>query len=462
VSTDIENMLRESLTAAATATPATPDPWTGFAARERTHRRSRRTRLAVAAVAVVAAVGVQTNVLPLPGWAPGIAVAGGPTALTGSPARGSLAADRAWQRGMRRVVKDVEDPGELWRVDNRDKIRFVYAGDVAGRRLALMLVPLRFGFLTDSMLTWYEGPAGAAPGQMTDAARVDRGETVVTYAETADDRAGLAIIVAPAGSTVSISAGFSYSAAGRVEHTAPVVSAPGSGVGVLTLPPQPAAPGITGTVTQDGRTLYRGPLAGGWSGTSDISAVPDAVIGAALGDRTFDRAMLREWVSGSLSDARLPAEGTAVAVRWTGTVDGQAAALYTLQPRNGGVLAYAVHGAGDNSRQDLRLLLPAAGVTRRAIAWRMRAPGRDDRTGQVVVVAPPGATRVDLVVAGRAATAVPLDAGGAGRVTLAPDATASVIAYAADGSRMSATPVPPFETDGGGLPGDTPKTRIVP
>ena len=81
MSTDIEHVLRDSLTAEATAVSAEPDPWTGFAARERTHRRGRRVRLAVAAVAVTAAVGVQTNVVPLPGWAPGIAVAGRETEL---------------------------------------------------------------------------------------------------------------------------------------------------------------------------------------------------------------------------------------------------------------------------------------------------------------------------------------------------------------------------------------------
>jgi hypothetical protein len=143
VSTDIESALRDSLVAEATAMPVPPDPWTGFAARERTHRRSRRVRLAVAAVAVTAAVGVQTNVVPLPGWAPGIAVAGRETALTSSPTRGSLAGDLAWQRAMRREVQDVQDPDELWKVSDRRKIKFVYAGDVAGRRLALGSSPTR-------------------------------------------------------------------------------------------------------------------------------------------------------------------------------------------------------------------------------------------------------------------------------------------------------------------------------
>ena len=115
---------------------------------------------------MVAAVTVQTGVVPLPGWAPGIAIAGRQTALSGAPTRGSLAAALDWQDGLRRSIKDVEDPGELWRVTARNKIKIVYAADVPGHRLALALVQLRFGFLTDQALIWYEGPAGAVPAEM--------------------------------------------------------------------------------------------------------------------------------------------------------------------------------------------------------------------------------------------------------------------------------------------------------
>jgi hypothetical protein len=463
VSTDIESALRDSLVAEATAMPVPPDAWTGFAARERTHRRSRRVRLAVAAAAVTAAIGVQTNVVPLPGWAPGIAVAGRETALTSSPTRGSLAGDLAWQRSMRREVQDVQDPGELWKVSDRNKIKFVYAGDIAGRRLALMLVPLRLGFITDSMLTWYEGPAGAAPGQMVDGSREDGGNTVVTYLEGFADRPGIVVVVAPTGSTVSISPGFFYSAAGRVEHRPPVTSEPGSGVGVLELPSAPYDPGVTGTVVQGGRTLFNGSPSGGWSGGGvDTQEVTDATVGAALAGHSFDRATLGQWLSAALHDARLPASGTTFAVRWTGVVNGAPAVLFTLHPRGGGVLAYAMHGHADNWRQDLRVLLPAAGADQRAIAWRMRAEGKDDRTDQLRVVAPAGAARVDLVVAGSAPVPVALDASGGGAATLPPGASASVVAYAADGSRMSVTPVTPFETNSGDIPGSDMKTRIVP
>src|SRR5262245_33068690 len=161
--TDTETQLRDALGGAAETIDVAGDPWPRFARRERVHRRNRRIRFAAAAVVLAAAVGVQTGVVPLPGWVPGIAVAGGSTALTRPPTRGSLAGDTSFLDGLRREIKDVEDPGELWRVTDRSKIKFVYAADVAGHRLALALVPLRFGFLADQALIWYEGEAGAAP-----------------------------------------------------------------------------------------------------------------------------------------------------------------------------------------------------------------------------------------------------------------------------------------------------------
>ena len=459
-----ETTLREALEAEAGALDVRPDPWPGFTRREQRHRRTRRLRVAVAAAALAAAAGVQSGVLPLPGWAPGIAVAGRETALVKSPIRGSLAGDTAWLTGLRGEIKDVEDPGERWQVADRSRIRFLYAGDVGGRRLALAMVPLRFGFLTDQMLMWYEGAAGAAPAEMEESGRSDGGEIVLPYLQGSSGEPGVLVVVAPAGSTVAVSRGFRYAADGRVVHETPVVAQPGTGLAEMIVPPAPFDPGTTLTVTSGGRTLYNGPAYGGWSGRTtdgDPHEPTDAMVTAELGDRGFDRLTLSRWIGNALRDARLPAAGTAVALRWIGTVEGQPAALITLRPAGGGVLAYATHGRADSYRQDLRLLLPAAGVAERPIAWRMRAEGRDDRTDRVVVVAPAGAARLSLQPAG--APPVPLvpDATGAATVGLPPSAEATVTAYAADGSVLGTTPVPPFETDSGGLPGDTPKTRIV-
>ena len=451
-----ETLLREALSSGAGALRVPEDPWPGFARRERTHRRNRRIRRSVAAAVLAVLAGAQAGLVPLPVGMPGIAVAGHATALTNSPTRGSLAGDLAWQAGMRQQIKDVTDPGELWRVTDRSKIKFLYAADLPDRRLALALVSLRFGFLTDQALVWYQGAPGAAPAQMSEGSRVDGGTTVVTYLEGSSDHPGVLVVVAPQGSTVSVSSGFRYTAVGRVEHAPPIVSAPGSGLAEVILPTAPADPGTTVTVTSGGRTLYSGPGFGGWAGSGEPPHFSDAAIDRALRGHRLDRATFQEWTAAALRDSRLQPDGTTLGLRWTGTVHGQPAALLTLQPAGGGVLVYAMHGSVALYRQDLRLLLPAAGADTRPIAWRMRAEGRDDRTDQVVVVAP-GAQRATL----SPATPVTLDSSGFGTATLAPDAAASVTAYAAEGSASVSTPVPPFETDSGGLPGDTPKTRIV-
>jgi hypothetical protein len=120
-----------------------------------------------------------------------------------------------------------------------------------------------------------------------------------------------------------------------------------------------------------------------------------------------------------------------------------------------------MHGSGDSFRQDLRLLLPEAGVDRRPIAWRMRAEGKDDRTDQVIVTGPPGTKRLELAATGSAPVSLTPDATGAAIASVTPFGEATVTAYAADGTRIGSTPVPPFESDLGGLPGDDAKTRIV-
>jgi hypothetical protein len=64
-------------------------------------------------------------------------------------------------------------------------------------------------------------------------------------------------------------------------------------------------------------------------------------------------------------------------------------------------------------------------------------------------------------VTGQAPVPLTLDASGAAVTALPPEAVAAVTAHPADRSAPSTTPVPPFETDLGGLPGDTAKTRVV-
>ena len=458
-----ESVLKDALAAEADMVDVPEDPWSGFERRERTHKRRRRTALAGVVAALAAAGGVQAGVVPLPSWVPAIQVAGFNAVLGDGPVRGSLAGDKALLEGLRREIKDVEDPGETWRVADRQAIRFVYAADVGDERLVLALVPLRFGFLEDRALVWYAGEAGAPATELLESGRVDGGEPVVTYGQTRSDGPGIAVVVGPVGSTVSLSQGFRYTPEGTVEHGPSQQQPAGTGLAEMTLPPAPVPPEIKATVTRGPDTLYEGGVGGGWASNaySDPHEVSEAMVTAALGDRTFDRATLRSWITGALRDARVTAAGTAVTLRWTGTVNGQPAALLTIQPEGGGVLAYAYHGAADSYRQDLRLLLPVKGAAERPIAWRMRADGKDDRTDQVVVTAPSGTQKVTLQIGGAAPAPVTLDTTGAAVVAVPPFAAAQVTAYGKNGVVLGTTPVPPFETDGGGLPGDTPLTRVV-
>lgn len=248
---NIETALRERLADRATAMPVPDDPWTPFQCREARHRRSRRVRTAVAAAVVAVLAALQSGVVPMPGWAPAIAIASSNDALVDSPVRGSLAGDTAWQEDLRRQIKDLEDPDAVWRVSDRSKIKFLYAGDVGDMRLALAYVPVRFGFVTDPQLVWCAGPAGARPEEMAPAGNVDAGEPAATYLVSADDRPGLALVVGPRGATASIRNGYEFGADGRVRFAPPVTGEPGSGVAQTILPPSPLVPGVQMAITRN-------------------------------------------------------------------------------------------------------------------------------------------------------------------------------------------------------------------
>ena len=415
----IESTLRTVLSETAAALPGPDDAWHRFATREQAHQRSRRRtrRLCGAVVAgvVVTAVAVQANVLPLPGWAPGIAIASANSAIARGPVRGSLASDATWLASFRRDVKGIDDPEGYWRVADRGAIRVVFAADVADQRLALVLVPLRFGLITNSELVWYQGPAGAAPDQMTMQSNDSSDEPVASFMQASSDAQGVAVVVAPPGTVVSISDGVTYAATGVVRHHQ-VTTDDHTGVGIAALPPSPITPSVTTRVTDGARVVYAGPVYGGWSGTEADSGNQEPTAGMlveiAKGARgpALDPAILKSFVINALNDSRLSLRDVTIHLRWTGTVNRQRAALITVQPRDGGVLAYAFHGSATESREDLRLLLPAAGADERPIAWRMRAEGRDDETDHVIVVAQTG-TSATVTANGRAPAPVPTGPG---------------------------------------------------
>lgn len=466
----VESALGGTFHQVAGAVAVPEDPWPNFVRTERRHRRARRIRVAVVAGVVAALVGVQTNVVPLPGWAPGIAVASPALAWADAPPRGSLVQDRAWLDGLRAWIgsgelrEELEDRRGIWKVGDWRRIRVLYADEVPDYRVVLAVVPFRLGLLTKWILSWYVGPAGATPDQMYPARAEEIDESVLALQHGTWQEGGFAVVVGPVDATVTISGEHRYTPAGRLEYRQLDTSGD-AGVGVAALPPGHVAPSIVAEVRRGDEVLYRGEVFGSWPGTVPQPGEIEALLPAAVRDSrgpAVDPAVLASFVRVALEDSRLRAAGTTVRVRWTGTVNGQPAALFTVQPTGGGVIAYAVHGTAQLSRTDLRLLVPAEGVDRRPFGWRLRAEGGDDRTDQVVVATPPGTATASVTIGAGPAVPVALDPSGAGRTTVPPDQPATVTAYAADGSVLGSTPIPHFADNSSSPPGATPETRVVP
>lgn len=467
--------LSPALRQAAHGVDVPEDPWPGFARRERRHQRTRRIRTALAAAVGVALVGVQTNVVPLPGWAPGIAVAATPTALLDASPRGALAGDQAWLDTLRaRISTDppvrIDAPLGGWKVGDRDRIRLIYGSDQPGHRVALVAVPLRFGLLTREALVWYVGPVGAAAQQMRYGGHSEGDDDpVMTLMQAYPDRAGFAVVVGPAESTVTISGDPRYTSRGTLEYQN-IARADGGGVGFAVLPSEPLPSEPVVRVSRGGQVFFQGGLGGGpYAAVDPTGPEMDALLTAArrpARGTPLDDANLRNFVQTALLNSHLPAAGTTVRVRWSGSEHGQAAALLTVQPTGGGVIAYAMHGDERTGWwTDLRLLLPAEGADQRPIGWRIRADdGTRPPTGQVRVIAPPDAARVTVTVGGAPPATVTLDASNAGTAQVPTDQPATLTAYSTDGGVLGTTPLPPVETgtDGGGLPGDNPATRVTP
>ncbi|MFD6754407.1 hypothetical protein [Micromonospora gifhornensis] len=463
---NVETRLREALRTEADTIAVTADPWPRFTRTEAGHRRARRIRTGAIAAFLAAAVAIQTNLIPLPGWVPGIAVASSPSPLADGPARGALAADRAWTDGLLRQVADLQNPGEWWRVTDRNNIRIVYADDIPGRRIALLHVPLRMGLFTDATLVWFSGPPGAEPEQMQQGGNEPADTPVAIWMESDPTNGGAAVVIGPAGSSVTINGFSGYSSTGVVESHQ-LSSSVGTGIGVTSLPPTDliGGPALTARVTNGDTLIYEGPVYGGWSGSNTDRQEPtDEMLTAAVRDTrgaVIDRDVLTRFIDHALRDSRLSAQGVTIRVRWCGTVNDKPATLFTIQPTDGGVIAYAMHGDLTSWRTDLRLLLPADGAEQRPIAWRMRAEGGDTRTDRVNLVAPPGAVTAAITAGDGTRTPVALDPSGFGSTTIPPSMPATVTASTADGTPFISTPVPAFETNSGGLPGTSRNTRIT-
>lgn len=471
---DVEHELAQTLRTRAADVGQHPDPWTRYIVARRSSTRRRRVRRAGLTLAAAAAVaGVMLNAIPVPSVIPVVPV--GPTSsdslLWDEPTRGSLARDDAWLAGLRAAVRDVSEVEGVWRVAGRDRIRLIFAGDVGDQRLALVVVPLRLGVIEVQESMWYVGKVGAAARDMEQGGNFGELPDVVTTME-GDEDGGELVVVAPTGTRIETSLAASFGADGRL-HRDWAVAADESGVALVDLPGASDAPPVVVRVRAGGDVVYSGPVMDytwGDEGAEETrrDSISDADLDAALAagrGRSLDRELARAWVDIALHETRTPADQATVRIPWSGNIRGKAAALVTVQPDGGGVVAFGFHGDQEFLSYDLHLLMPADGAYTRPIAWRLRPAGSDQPAREieattVVVVAPAGTERAELVQDGNV---TPLDLSADGSATLRAGTADEILvrAYDAKGDLFGETSVAPLTDSSAGLPGEDRATRLV-
>jgi hypothetical protein len=278
---------------------------------------------------------------------------------------------------------------------------------------------------------------------------------------------GAAVTVGPQGYTATLSnidAPF-YSPQGQVEQRkAEATGTEGSGLVETTIPLETdnVVPQLNAMLADHGQTYLVKDYGTAVSRVGGNMASLPALVQSALHGRDFDPELLQTWFIRSLGDAHLPLSGTDFKILWVGPVRGKKVAVFTLQQPGQGVLAFAFGTIPDGSgsmSNDLKLLLPAAGIDTRPLAYRL---AKNHRGGpHVVVIAPEKSSRVTVTPEGGKPVEVHLSSSGMGTVTIDPEKKATVTAYAADGSEMGSTPVQ-SSTLFDKMIGDTPATRVVP
>ena len=201
---DVEHQLRSHL--AAQPTPRAPgDLADTVRARHRHQRRQQAAVVGVglAVVMVFGSVPVLRGLLPDTGTASDVAAPSSSTpapTLYDLPARGPLAADTAWAQAVAALPWDTSgtnidtDPPAASR-------RLAYAADVTGARIALV-VGQEDGLVSG---VWFTGPAGAAPGEMTQASgseRLLRGQPLTQLVSAPGGTAASLVLVGFPGDTL--------------------------------------------------------------------------------------------------------------------------------------------------------------------------------------------------------------------------------------------------------------------
>ncbi|MCZ2811052.1 hypothetical protein O2W15_06350 [Modestobacter sp. VKM Ac-2979] len=213
---DVETQLRSHLA----ARPALRAP-DDLAERTRVrHRRQRRQQAAVvgiglAVVLVFGSVPVLRGLLPEVGSSDTAAPSRGVTtqSLYDVPVRGPLADDEPWLQAVAALPWRVE-PFDPDAPSPTATHRVAWAGDAAGTRIALVLTEVG-GRLSG---VWFTGPAGAEPGEMTQATGVQhlvRNQPLAFVDVPERASSGVLVVVGLPGDTVEYVDGTTVSAAGE-------------------------------------------------------------------------------------------------------------------------------------------------------------------------------------------------------------------------------------------------------
>ena len=186
------------------------------------HRQRRRTQAGVVATGLAVALlfgGVPAlrAALPLPGGsdvaAPSTPARTSPDPLASLfdlPVRGPLADDTGWLTAVAALPWEADGSGPLPQTR-----RVAWAGDVGTERIAMLLGR---GNAQAPLVTWFTGPAGAAPEQMTQVTSVSTvaQNQPLAFADVPDGAsAGVLVVVGSPGDTAEYLAGTAVSADGR-------------------------------------------------------------------------------------------------------------------------------------------------------------------------------------------------------------------------------------------------------
>jgi hypothetical protein len=479
-----ERDVAERLAACADTLPVPPARWEDVErGLRRVRRRRRLRRLGTTAGALVCVLGlaggVQLGAVPYPTWAPAVVLpaAGGSSALAAQPTKGSLKDDDAWLAAFRRHVASDrwdESGGESWSVGNPDDVHVIFAGDVAGHRLALVAAPYRWGLIESPQQVSFVGPAGAEPADMWQGSNSSTSDVAVIHMTPGmgDDTSTAVVVVTADDRPVTLLGAPVYDADGVATRPEQSLDEVEPGVHVWT------APGDAGAidVRADGRQI-----AGGAGGGPVSVVVPEPLRGSALPPDVARSGIEQAYMVSGL------AEGSAEPlVVWSGAAESRHSAVVALRVESGALVMVLAHQAeGPNGPEtylsvDHATVLPAQPVAGVALAWRQSQmvwerssedsgstaaaggavsyaqDGEAEYSGDarssawVGLLGPTPAVSAQVLGAdGAALTTVPLHDGGA--AVKAPDAT-TIRFLDADGAEVARTDVLPLDDDGGYRP----------